>query len=152
MKPRKILVSRKLVSGLTVRSKNQDEFNPETAKIAGLWQDFFAKKTWPIMSLIGCRIRHWWVFIPIMLPMLMTTTTPLPACWSISLTLTSAMWCCMAVSIWYLKHEGKCQRPSLRHGMGSGNISSSVTILSAAICLTLNSSLAQKKCRFMLAS
>lgn len=43
MKPRKILVSRKLVSGLTVRSKNQDEFNPETAKIAGLWQDFFAK-------------------------------------------------------------------------------------------------------------
>lgn len=30
------------VTGLTVRTKNSDEFNPETAKLPNLWQQFYA--------------------------------------------------------------------------------------------------------------
>lgn len=30
------------VTGLTVRTQNSDEFNPETAKLPGLWQQFYS--------------------------------------------------------------------------------------------------------------
>ncbi|CNH77112.1 GyrI-like domain-containing protein [Yersinia pekkanenii] len=42
MGPKEITVSRQQVAGLTVRTKNSDEFNPETAKISGLWTTFLA--------------------------------------------------------------------------------------------------------------
>lgn len=45
MAPKITHVSRFLVSGLTVRTINRDEFNQETAKIPGLWAQFFANGT-----------------------------------------------------------------------------------------------------------
>ncbi len=42
MEPKVTHVSGFLVSGLTVRTINRDEFNQETAKIPGLWAEFFA--------------------------------------------------------------------------------------------------------------
>jgi predicted transcriptional regulator YdeE len=42
MEPRVAHVSRFLVSGLTVRTMNRDEFKQETAKIPGLWAQFFS--------------------------------------------------------------------------------------------------------------
>jgi predicted transcriptional regulator YdeE len=42
MEPSIAHVSRFLVSGLTVRTKNQDESRPESAKIPGLWGRFFS--------------------------------------------------------------------------------------------------------------
>lgn len=43
MNPERIEISGFNVSGLTVRTKNSDEFNPATAKIAGLWGRFFTE-------------------------------------------------------------------------------------------------------------
>jgi predicted transcriptional regulator YdeE len=43
MNPERIEVSGFTVSGLTVRTKNSDEFNPATAKIAGTWGRFFTE-------------------------------------------------------------------------------------------------------------
>ncbi len=45
MEPKIAHISRFLVSGLTVRTINRDEFNEETAKIPGLWAQFFASGT-----------------------------------------------------------------------------------------------------------
>ncbi len=42
MEPKITHVSRFLVSGLITRTINRDEFNQETAKIPGLWAQFFA--------------------------------------------------------------------------------------------------------------
>ncbi|ASQ47458.1 GyrI-like domain-containing protein [Legionella clemsonensis] len=35
------------VTGFTVRTKNSDEFNPETAKIPNLWQQFYSSNPTP---------------------------------------------------------------------------------------------------------
>lgn len=43
MNPERIEISGFTVSGLTVRTKNSDEFNPATAKIAGIWGRFFTE-------------------------------------------------------------------------------------------------------------
>lgn len=43
MKPKKILCSRKLVSGISVRTQNSEEFEPKTAKIGELWNTFFTR-------------------------------------------------------------------------------------------------------------
>ncbi|CAI8742122.1 GyrI-like domain-containing protein [Pseudomonas sp. IT-P4] len=42
MEPNIAHISRFLVSGLTVRTRNQDESRQESAKIPGLWGQFFA--------------------------------------------------------------------------------------------------------------
>ncbi len=42
MEPTTTHVSHSIVSGLTVRTTNRDEFNPETAKIPTLWSRFFS--------------------------------------------------------------------------------------------------------------
>ena len=42
MEPKTTHISRFFVSGLTVRTMNRDEFNQETAKIPGLWAQFFS--------------------------------------------------------------------------------------------------------------
>ena len=42
MEPKTMHVSRFFVSGLTVRTRNREEFNQETAKIPGLWAQFFS--------------------------------------------------------------------------------------------------------------
>lgn len=42
--PKTVRIPRFLISGLTVRTKNSDELNQETAKISGLWQQFYADK------------------------------------------------------------------------------------------------------------
>lgn len=38
-----VTISSKKIYGQSVRTKNVDETNPATAKIGGLWQNFFAK-------------------------------------------------------------------------------------------------------------
>ena len=43
MNPERIEINGFTVSGLTVRTKNSDEFNPATAKIAGTWGRFFTE-------------------------------------------------------------------------------------------------------------
>ncbi|HIP29078.1 MAG TPA: AraC family transcriptional regulator [Sulfurovum sp.] len=42
-------VKSKTITGLQVRTKNEDEMNPEVAKIGALWQNFFAN----IMPTLG---------------------------------------------------------------------------------------------------
>jgi len=42
-------VGEKMIVGLKVRTKNEDEMNPETAKIGALWQNFFTN----IMPTLG---------------------------------------------------------------------------------------------------
>lgn len=42
MQPKTTHISHFVVSGLTVRTKNADEFNQQTAKIPGLWTQFFS--------------------------------------------------------------------------------------------------------------
>jgi len=44
-----VQLSSKTITGLQVRTKNEDEMNPKVAKIGALWQDFFAN----IMSTLG---------------------------------------------------------------------------------------------------
>lgn len=38
--PQIIRLEKFIVTGLSIRTKNSDEFNPETAKLPGLWQQF----------------------------------------------------------------------------------------------------------------
>ncbi|MBY0385545.1 GyrI-like domain-containing protein [bacterium] len=38
------IVEPKIVFGLKTRTKNADEMNPSTAKIGGLWQNFFSQR------------------------------------------------------------------------------------------------------------
>ncbi|VEB37492.1 GyrI-like domain-containing protein [Legionella cherrii] len=42
IKPQQIKVEAFTVTGLSVRTKNADEFNSETAKLSKLWQKFYA--------------------------------------------------------------------------------------------------------------
>jgi len=44
-----VQVTRKTITGLKTRTKNEDEMNPSTQKIAPLWQNFFEK----IMPTLG---------------------------------------------------------------------------------------------------
>ncbi|CAM4478392.1 MAG: hypothetical protein LEGION0403_FIIPPAGN_02448 [Legionella sp.] len=41
------------VRGLTVRTKNSDEFNPETAKLPNLWQQFYSSNPTPNTTIFG---------------------------------------------------------------------------------------------------
>lgn len=41
------------VTGLTVRTKNSDEFNPETAKLPTLWQQFYSSNPIPNTTIFG---------------------------------------------------------------------------------------------------
>ncbi|KTD76562.1 GyrI-like domain-containing protein [Legionella waltersii] len=41
------------VKGLTVRTKNSDEFNPEIAKLPTLWQRFYASNLIPNTTIFG---------------------------------------------------------------------------------------------------
>lgn len=41
------------VIGLTVRTKNSDEFNPETAKLPNLWQQFYSSNPTPNTTIFG---------------------------------------------------------------------------------------------------
>jgi predicted transcriptional regulator YdeE len=43
MNPKHTSISAFTIAGLTVRTKNSDEFNPTTAKIARVWGQFFAE-------------------------------------------------------------------------------------------------------------
>ncbi|STQ91185.1 GyrI-like domain-containing protein [Iodobacter fluviatilis] len=43
MNPKRLEVSGFTVAGISVRTKNSDEFNPTTARIARLWQQFFSE-------------------------------------------------------------------------------------------------------------
>lgn len=43
MTPQKITLDEKNILGLTVRTNNQNEQDPKTAKIMGLWNDFFTQ-------------------------------------------------------------------------------------------------------------
>lgn len=36
-------IEERMVTGITIRTKNADEMNPDTAKIGGLWQNFYEK-------------------------------------------------------------------------------------------------------------
>jgi predicted transcriptional regulator YdeE len=42
-----------IVTGLTVRTKNNDEFNPETAKLPTLWQQFYSSNPTPNTTIFG---------------------------------------------------------------------------------------------------
>ncbi len=46
-------VERFTVTGLTVRTRNSDEFNQETAKLPNLWQQFYARKPTPDTTIFG---------------------------------------------------------------------------------------------------
>lgn len=41
------------VTGLMVRTKNSDEFNPETAKLPNLWQQFYSINPAPNTTILG---------------------------------------------------------------------------------------------------
>lgn len=42
-----------IVKGFSVRTKNQDEMNPKTAKLPALWQQFFASELANTTSIFG---------------------------------------------------------------------------------------------------
>lgn len=41
------------VTGLTIRTKNSDEFNPEIAKLPTLWQQFYSSNPTPNTTIFG---------------------------------------------------------------------------------------------------
>ncbi|NHQ85281.1 AraC family transcriptional regulator [Iodobacter sp. HSC-16F04] len=43
MNPKHLEISGFTVAGISVRTQNSDEFNPATARIAGLWRQFFTE-------------------------------------------------------------------------------------------------------------
>lgn len=42
-----------IVTGFMVRTKNSDEFNPETAKLPNLWQQYYSNKPNPNETIFG---------------------------------------------------------------------------------------------------
>lgn len=41
--PQKMYIERITIVGITERTKNEDEFNPNTARLPGLWERFFSE-------------------------------------------------------------------------------------------------------------
>lgn len=42
-----------IVTGFTLRTKNSDEFNPDTAKLPSLWQQFYSSNPSPSRTIFG---------------------------------------------------------------------------------------------------